>query len=343
MIGTDIAIDLGTARFKMYMDGKGVIVDEPNVIAVDTYSDQIVAIGQEAYEMIGRTSDRVRVVRPMADGVISDFSLTQATLRHYLKQVSTSRVFMPRAVISTPCAITEVQKRAVVDAVAANGVRKICLIEAPVAAAVGAGIDVSRPHGALVANLGAGISDAGVVSMNGLSAAHSISVAGAQFNEAIVKFARKKWSLAIGEHVAEEAKRAIGCAYPTKQLMTYTLCGRDLNTGLPAKAEMNSDEMLEAIIEPAIQIVRTIQMTLEDTPPELVADIGSDGILLTGGSARLSGFDTLLAKKTKMRVRVVDDPENSVILGAGACIKLIDKAKFDPKNVNRATPLIAYY
>lgn len=343
MIGTDIAIDLGTANFKLFLDGTGVVINEPNVIAVDAYTDRIVAIGREAYAMIGRTSDRVRVVKPMAGGVISDFSLMDATLRHYLKQVSTSRIFMPRVVVTIPSGATEVQKRAVVDAIAANGVRKICLLEAPVAAAIGSGMDITRPHGTLVAVIGEGVSDAGVVSLNGISASRSVPIAGAAFNEAIIKYVRKKFDLLIGEHTAEDAKRAIGCAYPMKQLKTYTLKGRDLNNGLPTKVEMNSDQMLEALLEPSVKIIQMIQTALEETPPELMADVSHEGILLAGGSALLSGFDQLLAKKTKMRVRVLDDPQNCVILGAGSTVKSIDKAKFDPKNGSRATPLIAYY
>jgi len=343
MIGTDIAIDLGTANIKLYMDGTGVVVNEPNVIAVDAYSDRIVAVGREAYDLIGRTSDRIRVVKPMSGGVISDFSLTDAVIRHYLKQVSTSRVFMPRVVVTIPGGSTEVQKRAVVDAIAANGIRKICLLEAPVAAAIGAGMDITRPRGTLVAVVGEGVSDAGVISLNGLSASRSIPVAGAAFNEAIIEYARKKFDLLIGEHTAEAAKRAIGCAYPMKQLKTYMLKGRDQTNGLPTCVEMNSDQMLEAILEPAVKIIRMIQTTLEETPPELMTDVAHEGILLAGGSALLSGFDQLLSKKTKMRVRVLDDPQNCVIYGAGLSLRSIDKAKFDPKNGNRTTPLIAYY
>ena len=343
MIGTDIAIDLGTGNFKLYLDGTGVVINEPNVIAVDAYSDRIVAVGREAYAMLGRVGDRVRVVRPMSGGVISDFSLVDAMLRHYLKQVSTSRIFMPRMIVTIPAGATEVQKRAVVDAAAANGVRKICLLEAPVAAAIGAGVDITKPHGTLIAVIGEGVSDAGVISLNGLSAARSVPVAGAAFNEAIIQYAKKKFDLLIGEHTAEDAKRAIGCAYPMKQLKTYTLKGRDLTNGLPAKAEINSDQMLEALLEPAVKIIRMIQTALEETPPELMTDVAHEGILLAGGSALLSGFDQLLAKKTKMRVHVLEDAQNCVINGAGSLLPAIDRAKFDPKNGNRTTPLIAYY
>ena len=343
MMGTDIAIDLGTANFRLFVDGRGVVVNELNVVAVDTYTDRLVAIGREAYEMLGRTSDRVRVIKPMSGGVISDFSLMDAMLRHYMKQVSTSRVFMPRVVVTVPSGITEVEKRAVVDAVAANGVRKICLLEGPAAAAIGAGIDITRPRGTMVVTLGAGMSDAGVVSMNGLAASRSIPVAGEAFNEAIIKYARRKLDLVIGSRTAEAAKRAAGCAYPMKQIKTCVLKGRDVQSGLPAKAEITSDQLLEAVLEPAAEVVRMIQTALEETPPELMADVAGEGILLAGGGAYLSGFDRLLAKKTKMRVRVLEEPESCVIRGAGSAVKMIDKAKFDPKNGSRATPLIAYY
>ena len=235
MVGTDIAIDLGTANFRLFMDGRGVLVNEPNVIAVDTYEDKIVAIGQSAQEMMGKTSARIRVVKPMAGGVISDFSLMDATIRHYLKQVMTSRVFTPRVVVTVPSGITEVERRAVVDAIAANGVRKICLLEAPAAAAIGAGIDITRPHGTMIVVLGEGVSDAGVISMNGLSASRSVAAAGASFNEAIIKYARKHFDLVIGDRTAEAAKRAAGCASPMKQMKSFDLKGRDLQSGLPTK------------------------------------------------------------------------------------------------------------
>ncbi|MCF2652054.1 rod shape-determining protein [Anaeromassilibacillus senegalensis] len=343
MVGTDIAIDLGTANFRLFMDGRGVLVNEPNVIAVDTYEDKIVAIGQSAQEMMGKTSARIRVVKPMAGGVISDFSLMDATIRHYLKQVMTSRVFTPRVVVTVPSGITEVERRAVVDAIAANGVRKICLLEAPAAAAIGAGIDITRPHGTMIVVLGEGVSDAGVISMNGLSASRSVAAAGASFNEAIIKYARKHFDLVIGDRTAEAAKRAAGCASPMKQMKSFDLKGRDLQSGLPTKVTVTSDQLCEAIKEPAMRVVRMIQTALEETPPELMADIGNEGILLAGGSAHLSGLDTLIAQMTRMRVRVLEDAENCVILGAGRAVQWIDKAKYDPKNGNRTTPLTAYY
>lgn len=343
MAGTDIAIDLGSANFRLYVDGKGVVVDEPNVIAVDEDSNRVVAMGRRAYKMLGRTSDRVRVVKPVTGGVISDLTLMDATLQHYLKKVTNSRVFMPRAVVAVPSGITEVERRAVVDAVAANGIRKVCLIEAPVAAAIGAGLDISRPHGSMVVTLGEGVSDIGVLSMNRLSVSGSIAVGGAVFNEDIIKYARRKFDLIIGEQTAEAAKYAVGCAFPLKDIEKYELRGRDERNGLPAKVEVTSDEIGEAMLESVVKVVHKIQSVLEETPPELTADIGNAGIVLTGGGAKLRGLDTLISKQTKMRVRIAEEPEDCVILGAGRAVQWIDSVKMDAGKENGNVPLTAYY
>lgn len=343
MAGTDIAIDLGSANFRLYVDGKGVVVDEPNVIAVDEDSNRVVAVGRRAYKMLGRTSDRVRVVKPVTGGVISDLTLMDATLQHYLKKVTNSRVFMPRAVVAVPSGITEVERRAVVDAVAANGIRKVCLIETPVAAAIGAGLDISRPHGSMVVKLGEGVSDIGVLSMNRLSVSGSIAVGGAVFNEDIIKYARRKFDLIIGEQTAETAKCAVGCAFPLKDIEKYELRGRDERNGLPAKVEVTSDEIGEAMLESVVKVVHKIQSVLEETPPELTADIGNAGIVLTGGGAKLRGLDTLISKQTKMRVRIAEEPEDCVILGAGRAVQWIDSVKMDAGKENGNVPLTAYY
>ena len=333
MIGTDIAIDLGTSRFKVYLDGKGIVVSEPSIIAVDNLTDEVIAIGSDAYDMLGRTSERITVSRPLSNGVISNFSMAE-------KQISSSRVFMPRVVVSVPCNVTEVEKRAVVEAITAAGVRKVCLIEEPVAAAIGAGVDIAVPHGTMIVDIGEGATDMAVISLNGIAVANSCNIAGASFNDAIVKYVRKKFNLIIGDRTAEEAKIAIGCAYPRKTLLKYTLKGRNAMNGLPETTEMNSDEMIEALIEPAISIVRTVQETLEATPPELLADIFTDGIYLTGGSANLYGFSTLLSKKTKIPVVTFENPENCVVLGAGKAIKYLDK--MDTRGHGKLNPLVAY-
>lgn len=340
MIGTDIAIDLGTSRVKIYLEGKGIVLSEPSVIAVDNMTDEVIAIGSEAYDMLGRTSERVTVARPLCNGVISDFSMAEHLISHYLKSMSTSRMFMPRVVVSVPCGITEVEKRAVVDAISAAGVRKICLIEEPVAAAIGAGVDISVPHGTMIVDIGEGTTDMAVISLNGIAIANSTHIAGGDFNDAIIKYVRKKFNLIIGDRTAEGAKIAIGCAYPRKKLVTHTLKGRNAMNGLPETTVMNSDEMIEALIEPSIQIVRTVQATLEETPPELLSDIFTDGIYLTGGSASLYGLSTLISKKTKIPVVTFDNPENCVVLGAGKAIKYIDK--MDGHVFGKTNPLIAY-
>lgn len=340
MIGTDIAIDLGTSKFKIYLDGKGIVLSEPSIIAVDNYTDEVIAIGSEAYEMLGRTSDRITVARPLSNGVISDLSMAEHLISYYLKKISSSRVFMPRVVVSVPCGLTEVEKRAVVDAIGAAGVRKVCLIEEPVAAAIGAGVDIAVPHGTMIVDIGQGTTDMAVISLNGIAIANSIHTAGDDFNDAIIKYVRKKFNLVIGDRMAEEAKIAIGCAYPRKKLLTFTLKGRNAMSGLPETSIMNSDEMIEALIEPAIAIIKTVQSTLEETPPELLADIFTDGIYLTGGSANLYGFSTLLSKKTKIPVVTIENPEECVVLGAGKAIKYIDK--IDGRVHGKMNPLVAY-
>ena len=339
MIGTDIAIDLGTCKFRVYLDGKGIVLNEPSIIAVDNYTDEVIAVGSEAYDMLGRTSERINVARPLANGVISDLSMAEHLIRHYLRQVSSSRVFSPRVVVSVPVGLTEVEKRAVVDAITSAGVRKVCLIEEPVAAAIGAGVDIAQPHGTMIVDVGQGTTDMAVISLNGIAIANSIHIAGDDFTQAIVRYVRKKFNLVIGDRMAEDAKIAIGCAYPRRKLLTFTLKGRNAMTGLPESTVMNSDEMIEALIEPAISIVKMVQTTLEETPPELLADIFTDGIHLTGGSANLYGFATLLSRKTKIPVITVEEPENCVALGAGKAIKYIDKID---GGTGRMNPLVAY-
>lgn len=324
MLGTDIALDLGTSSVKIYLDGKGIVLNEPAVVAVDLETDEIVATGKKAYNMVGRTSGRIRVCHPLSGGVISDFDLAKYLIGAYLKQISGSRVIMPRVVISIPCQITEVEKRAVVDAASSAGVRKICLIEEPVAAALGAGLDISLPHGSLVVDIGGGTTDMAVLSLRGIACARSVRIAGNAFDEAIIKYIRRKYNLIIGQRMSEECKKTIGCVFPRKEIQTYRVKGRNAMTGLPQWADITSDETLEALIDSAMQIIRVLQEMLEKTPPELMGDIYSDGMVLTGGSAQLYGFDQLLSKKTKMPVRVAPDSQSCVALGAGKAIAYVD-------------------
>ncbi|WP_300682835.1 rod shape-determining protein [Acutalibacter sp. 1XD8-36] len=339
-MGNDIAIDLGTARLKVYQEGRGIVLNEPAVIAVDNMTEEIIAIGSEAYGMLGRTSNRITVAKPLCNGVISDLTLAEHLIAYYLRRLGRSRVFMPRVVVSVPCGITEVEKRAVVDAISAAGVRKVCLIEEPVAAAIGAGVDIAAPHGCMIVDVGEGTTDMAVISLNGIAIANSTHIAGKDFNEAIIKHVRRRFNLIIGDRMAEDAKIAIGCAYPMHKLISYTLKGLDTISGLPRTTTMTSDDMIEALIEPAISIVRIVQATLELTPPELLADIFTDGIYLTGGSANLYGLSILLSKKTKIPVVVGSEPENCVVNGAGRAVKFIDK--MDRTDHGRINPLMAY-
>ncbi|MDF2632260.1 MAG: rod shape-determining protein [Caproiciproducens sp.] len=341
MLGTDIAIDLGTSAVKIYLDGKGIILNEPAIVAVNVETDEVVATGKEAYAMVGRTSDKIDVCHPLCNGVISNFDMAQYLISTYLKKISSSKVFMPRVVVSVPCQITEVEKRAVVDAISAAGVRKICLIEEPVAAALGAGVDISTPHGTLVVDIGGGTTDMAVLSLSGIAISRSVKIAGNVFDEAIIKYIRRKYNLIIGQRMAEEAKKAIGCVYPRKDLSKHRVKGRNAMTGLPQWADISCDEMLEALIEPAMQIVRMIQEMLEKTSPELMGDVYTDGIILTGGSAQLYGIDTLISKKVKMPVNIAPDSEICVALGAGKAIKFIDD--MENKGYGVLNPLSAAY
>lgn len=341
MLGTDIAIDLGTSSVKIYLDGKGIILNEPAIVSVNLETEEVVATGKEAYAMVGRTSNKIQVCHPLSGGVISNFDLAKYLIETYLKRINASRVIMPRVIVSVPCKITEVEKRAVVDAISSSGVRKICLIEEPVAAAMGAKVDISAPHGTLVVDIGGGTTDMAVLSLSGIAISRSIKIAGDAFDEAIIKYIRRKYNLIIGQRMAEECKIAIGCVFPRKEILTFRVKGRNAMTGLPQWADISSDEALEALIDSAMQLIRVIQEMLEKTPPELMGDIYSDGMILTGGSAQLYGFDQLLSKKTKMPVHVADDPQNCVVMGAGKAIKFIDD--MENKTYGVLNPLSAAY
>ncbi len=341
MLGTDIAIDLGTSKILIYINGKGIVLREPAVVAVNTDNDEIIAVGKEAYKMVGRTSDRIAVVFPLEGGVISDFTLVEQLLTIFLKKLSGSMVFMPRVVVCVPGEITEVEKRAVVNAISTSGVRKICLIEEPVAAALGAGMDIESPHGNLVVDMGAGTTDMAVISLSGVAVSRSIKIAGNSFDEAVIKLVRKKHNILIGKRMAEDCKLAIGCVYPMEQQSSFRIKGRNALTGLPQAAEITSDDMLEALTQPAMQIVRELQDMLEETPPELIGDVDTDGILLTGGTSQLRGFTTLLSKKTRLPVHLAETPEDCVVLGAGKALKFIDA--LSDKTYGVMNPLSAEY
>ena len=341
MAGIDMAVDLGTATLKIYAQGRGIVTKSPAVVAYDTFREEVIAVGKEAYAMLGRTSERVEIIRPVIGGVISNFSMTEHIIRHFVKQIATSRMLLPRVVVSVPCGITEVQKRAVVDAICSAGARKVCLIEEPVAAAMGAGVEISAPHGNFVVDIGAGTTDMAMLSLNGIAIADSIPVAGDAFNEAITRYVRRKYSLIIGERTAEDTKIAIGCVHPKRQLETFVVKGIHAVKGLPESLTLTSDEMIEALIEPAMQIVDKVQATLDMAPPELLADVLTDGIVLTGGSANLYGLATLLSQKTRVPVRLNENPEDCVLMGSAKALEFIDVV--DNRSGGTLNPLLAHY
>lgn len=341
MAGTDVALDLGTSYVKIYLDGRGIVLSEPAVVCVNVEKDEVTAVGSEAYAMLGRTSDRMNVCSPLSGGVISHFDLAKYLIETCLKKINLSHVVMPRVVVSVPCEITEVEKRAVVDAISSTGVRKVCLIEEPVAAALGAGLSISKPHGSFVVDVGGGATDMAVISLFGIAISSSIRVAGNVFDESVTRYVRKKYNILIGQRMAEQCKIAIGCVFPRREQQTFRVKGRNAMTGMPQWADVTSDEMLDALTDDAMKIVREVQGILEKTPPELMGDISTEGIVLTGGSSQLYGLDQLISRKTNLSVRVADDPQNCVARGAGLAIPYIDD--MESGGAEKLNPLSAAY
>ncbi|WPX08571.1 rod shape-determining protein [Anaerocellum danielii] len=323
--GTDIGIDLGTATVLVYVKGKGIVLREPSVVAIEQTRKQILAVGEEARRMIGRTPGNIVAVRPLRDGVISDYEVTEAMLKYFLGKVLGKRVFFkPRVVVCVPSGVTEVEKRAVLDATYEAGAKQTFLIEEPIAAAIGAGLDISRPVGCMVIDIGGGTTDIAVISLGGAVVSESIKVAGDKFDEAIIRYIRKKHSVAIGERTAEELKINIGCAYKKPKTEAMEVRGRSLLTGLPKTITVTSDEMLLALEEPISAIIEAVHRVLENTPPELAADITSTGIVMTGGGSLLWGLDKLISEKTGIPTRIADDPVSCVALGTGKALEALD-------------------
>lgn len=321
----DIAIDLGTSRTRVYIPHKGIVINEPSVITVDLERDAIRAVGQEAYLMVGRTSQRLNAAYPLSGGVISDFGLVEAMIATLIRGKVSSRIGMPRAVACVPSNITEVEKRAVVNAISGLGVRKVCLIEEPVAAAMGAGLEISGPHGSFVVDIGGGTTDMAVISLSGTAVSRSIKQAGNVMDEELIKYVKRRYNLLIGKRTAETAKMAIGCVAPGVFSGKYRIKGRNLITGMPDWVDLDASETIEPLRETANAIVAQIQDILEETPPELIGDIYTDGIVLTGGSARIKGIDRLISAATDLKVTVAEDPDICVVLGCGKALKYIDR------------------
>ena len=331
MFGKDMGIDLGTANTLVYVRGKGIVVNEPSVVAVNTNTNEVLAVGNEAKEMIGRTPGNIIAIRPVKDGVIADFAITQAMLRYFIDKAYTRSLFgpKPRVIICVPSGVTEVEKRAVVEAAIAAGARdrEAYLIEEPMAASIGAGLPVEEPTGSMIVDIGGGTSEVAVISLGGIVTSTSLRVAGDDLDAYIAAYIKKEYNLAIGDRTAEEIKLTIGSAYPKDVLEEMDIRGRDLVTGLPKTVTITSDEMLKAIHDPIHEIIDTIKQTLEATPPELAADVMETGITLTGGGALLSGLDRLIAEETGMPVNIADEPLNCVVKGTGIVLEKIDKLK----------------
>ena len=329
-LGQDIGIDLGTATVIAYVKGKGIVLREPSVVAVDSNTKDVLAVGGEARRMLGRTPGNIIATRPLRDGVISDYTVTERMLKYFINKVGGKRLFAPRVMICIPSIVTEVEKKAVLDAATSAGARSVYLIEEPLAAAIGAGIDISKPCGNMIVDIGGGTTDIAVISLGGSVVSSSLKVAGDKFDEAIVKYIKKKYNVAIGERTAEELKINIGCVYPKIQDMEMDVRGRDLITGLPKTITVHSVEMMEALMEPAMLIIDAVHSVLEKTPPELSADIVDRGIFMTGGGCLVDGLDRLLQEKTGINVMIAQDTVSCVALGTGKALDNLDA--LDAKN-----------
>ena len=324
VFGQDIGIDLGTATVIAYVKGKGVVLREPSVVAVDNNTNEVLAVGQEARRMLGRTPGNIVATRPLKDGVISNYTVTEKMLKYFINKIGGKSIFAPRIMICIPSQVTEVERKAVIDAASQAGARKVYLIEEPIAAAIGAGIDISKPCGNMIVDIGGGTTDIAVISLGGSVVSTSIKVAGDKFDEAVIKYIKKKHNVIIGERTAEELKVNIGCVYPKIQDTEMDIRGRDLSTGLPKTLTIYSSEMMEALIEPAMMIVDAVHSVLEKTPPELAADISDRGIYMTGGGSLLDGLDKLLQEKTGINVMIANDTVSCVALGTGKALDNLD-------------------
>ena len=324
IFGQDIGIDLGTATVIAYVKGKGVVLREPSVVAVDNNTNEVLAVGQEARRMLGRTPGNIVATRPLKDGVISNYTVTEKMLKYFINKINGKSIFAPRIMICIPSQVTEVERKAVIDAAAQAGARKVYLIEEPIAAAIGAGIDISKACGNMIVDIGGGTTDIAVISLGGSVVSTSIKVAGDKFDEAVIRYIKKKHNVIIGERTAEEIKVNIGCVYPKIQDVEMDIRGRDLSTGLPKTLTIYSSEMMEALIEPAMMIVDAVCSVLEKTPPELAADISDKGIYMTGGGALLDGLDKLLQEKTGINVMIANDTVSCVALGTGKALDNLD-------------------
>ena len=317
----DIAIDLGTTSTLLYVRGKGVSMREPTVVAVDKVTGKLLKVGGDAEKMLGRTPANIVAIHPIANGVISDYDMTTRMLQELISRVTSFSFFKPRVIVCVPSSITGVEERAIIDATIEAGARKVYLLETAVATSTGAGIDISKPDGHMIIDIGGGTTEVAVISLGGVVECESITTAGDEFDEAIVKYIRRKHNLVIGARTAEELKRNIGCAYPRSEVSSQEVKGRCLMTGLPRAVTVSSNDMIEAMEEPLEKLLETIHMVLERTPPELVADISVNGIVMSGGCSLIWGLDKLITSRTGIEAVVVDDPLACAAYGAGKMLR----------------------
>ena len=336
---SEVGIDLGTANVLVYIKGKGIVLNEPSVVAINNDTDEILAVGEEARQMLGRTPANIVAVRPLRDGVISDYDITERMLKYFIRKTcGAGRLFKPKIMVCVPSGVTEVEKRAVKEAATQAGGKDVYLMEEPVAAAIGAGIDMSRPDGVMVIDIGGGTTDIAVISLGGIVASTSVKMAGDKFDEAIIKYMRKAHKLYIGERTAEELKLTIGTAYPREETVSKECRGRDLVTGLPKSVDVTSEEMMDALEEPLYAITEAVHNVLERTPPELAADISNSGIIITGGGALLYGIDKRIEERTGIKVIVAEDPKSCVAIGTGKALDELDR--LEGNSLNRRAPYL---
>ena len=336
IFSNDLSIDLGTANTLIFVRGQGIVLNEPSVVAVRMDRgpggpQSVAAVGAEAKRMLGRTPGNIRTVRPLKDGVIADFNMTEAMLQHFIRKVHSARFLRPspRVLVCVPCSSTQVERKAIKESAEGAGAREVFLVEEPMAAAIGAGIPVYEARGSMVLDIGGGTSEVAVISLNGLVYSNSVRVGGDQFDEAIINYVRRNYGTLIGETTAERVKMDIGCAYPQEQVKEMQLSGRNLAEGVPKNITMNSNEVLEAMSESLATITGAVKTALEQTPPELCADVAETGIVLTGGGALLPGLDKLLMEETGLPVLVADDPLTCVARGGGRALEMMDQNQGD--------------
>ena len=331
----DLGIDVGTSNVLIYAAGKGVVLREPAVIALDKNTGKVLQVGAAARNMLGRTPGNVVAIHPLQDGVISDYELTARMLTEMIRRVMKHAVVKPRMIVSVPSSITEVEERAVIQAAMEAGARRVYLIESPLAAALGAQLDITAPEGRMVVDIGGGTTDIGVLTMNGVARSSSVKVAGMEFDEAIIKYVRRHFGVVIGKNTAEEIKLSIGCVLPRPETQTMTVKGRDLKTGLAREFTVSSEEIMEALKRPARQITDKVLDVLEQTTPELVADISKNGIVLTGGGSQIYGMSALLQEWTEMKCMLADDADSCVAYGCGRSLAWINHMQEDTINIAR--------